>query len=298
MPSLKRILSAGAPVPGHVIRRMKACSHEKSELFTPYGATESLPIASISGSEILEKTQPQTIQGAGVCVGTKFPGIQWKVIRITDDSIESISDIDELPIGEVGELIVQGPVVTQMYVTRTEWNTLSKITDSPSSPWHRMGDVGYLDQKGRFWYCGRKSHRVCTSSGVMFTEVCEAIYNEHPSVYRTALIGLGHPGEQEPVIVVEPNPGCMPKSPGEISLLFHELSSLGSKNKATANIHKFLLRRNMPVDIRHNAKIFRERLTEWATGKGAGEIVSVPLGRYPKTCDHVSSTKAQRQRKS
>ena len=46
--------------------------------------------------------------GGGTCVGRKFPGIEWKVIRIVDGPIASLADADELPHGEIGELIVRG----------------------------------------------------------------------------------------------------------------------------------------------------------------------------------------------
>ena len=95
-----------------------------------------------------------------------------------------------MPEGEIGELIVRGPVVTDRYVTRVEANALAKIADGDAF-WHRMGDVGYLDQQDRFWYCGRLSERVLTAAGPMYTVPCEAIFNRHPEVRRSALVGIG-----------------------------------------------------------------------------------------------------------
>ena len=80
--------------------------------------------------------------------------------------------------------------MTREYVTRTEANALAKIADGPRV-WHRMGDVGYLDEQGRFWFCGRMAHRVQTAAGPMFTIPCEAIFNQHPAIYRSALVGVG-----------------------------------------------------------------------------------------------------------
>ena len=54
LPTVRRVLSAGAPVPVEVLRRMKACIHPEGDIHTPYGATEALPVASISASEVLE----------------------------------------------------------------------------------------------------------------------------------------------------------------------------------------------------------------------------------------------------
>ncbi len=81
LPTLRRVLSAGAPVPPHVLARMKGCIANDGDVHTPYGATESLPVASISAGEVLRETRQAWAQGGGTCVGGKFPGIEWKVIR-------------------------------------------------------------------------------------------------------------------------------------------------------------------------------------------------------------------------
>jgi acyl-CoA synthetase (AMP-forming)/AMP-acid ligase II len=263
LPTLRRVLSAGAPVPPHVLRRMKEAIHPEGDVHTPYGATESLPVASISASEVLGETAARSAQGAGTCVGRRFPGIQWKIIRISDDPIESIDYVEELPPGEIGELIVRGPVVTREYVTRREANREHKIQDGDSF-WHRLGDVGYLDEHERFWFCGRKAHRVVTESGVMFTIPCEAIFNQHSKVYRSALVGIGSRDRQRPVIIVEAWPEHRPRTKQDREKLLAELADLGRAHEVTRSIRDFLLHPSLPVDIRHNAKIFREKLSPWA----------------------------------
>jgi acyl-CoA synthetase (AMP-forming)/AMP-acid ligase II len=265
LPTLKRVLSAGAPVPPHVLRRMKAAIAADGDVHTPYGATEALPVASIAASEVLAETAAKSAAGAGTCVGRRFPGIDWKVIRITDGPITSLDRAEVLPPGEIGELIVRGPVVTTEYVTRTEANPLHKIPDGATF-WHRMGDVGYFDGE-RFWFCGRKSHRVLAAGGTLFTIPCEAIFNQHPRIYRSALVGVGPAGEQRPVIVAEPWPEHRPKSKTDERQLLGELRELGRHHAHTAEIADILLRDELPVDIRHNAKIFREKLAVWAAGK-------------------------------
>jgi len=263
LPTLRRVLSAGAPVPPHVLRRIKAAIPTDSDVHTPYGATEALPVASISATEVLGDTAARSQQGAGTCVGRRFPGMAWRVIRIDDGPIASIEAADVLPVGEIGELIVQGPVVTRQYVTRCEANALHKIRDGESF-WHRMGDVGWLDEQDRFWFCGRKSHRVRTAQGEMYTVACEAIFNQHPQVYRSALVGIGPAGQQTPAIVVEPWPDRRPRSEAERKTLGAELRTLAQAHSHTRTIEHFLIHRAMPVDIRHNAKIFREQLAVWA----------------------------------
>jgi acyl-CoA synthetase (AMP-forming)/AMP-acid ligase II len=271
LPTLRRVLSAGAPVPPHVLRRLKNAIHPDGDIFTPYGATEALPVASIAASEVLRETAALTGQGHGTCVGRPFSGIQWKVIAISDEPIADITRAREMPVGDVGELIVQGPVVTTEYVTRTEANALHKIRDGEGF-WHRMGDVGYLDAQGRFWFCGRKSHRVETERGTMFTIRCEGVFNEHPAVYRSALVGLGPRGSQIPVMIVEPWPQHRPASRTQEQQLLDELRQMAQQHDHTRMIEHFLVHTAMPVDIRHNAKIFREKLAVWA-GKRLPSVV-------------------------
>jgi olefin beta-lactone synthetase len=261
--TLKRVLSAGAPVPPHVLLRMKEAIATEGDVHTPYGATESLPVASIAASEVLSETASYTNIGAGTCVGRRFAGIEWKVIRIGDQPIATLAEAEELPRGEIGELIVTGDVVTREYFTRPESNALHKVRDGERI-WHRIGDVGYFDEKERFWFCGRKSHRLQTAHGPMYTVPCEAVINSHPHVYRSALVGLGPAGSQRPVIVVETWPEHRPSDQRQRRELLEELKQLALKFDVTKEIHHFLLHPGLPVDIRHNAKIFREKLVPWA----------------------------------
>jgi acyl-CoA synthetase (AMP-forming)/AMP-acid ligase II len=264
--SVRRVLSAGAPVQAAVLAAMKDCIHPEGDIYTPYGATEALPVASIAASEVLAETAARTRQGAGVCVGRKFARIAWKVIRIVDGPVPTLAEAEELPAGEIGELIVQGPVVTRQYVTRREANALGKIADG-REVWHRMGDAGYLDEQGRFWFCGRVAHRVVTAAGPMYTIPCEAIFNQHPEVRRSALVGIGPAGQQSPAIVLEPLERRLLRSPPERERLIAEVRQLGQTSRLTAAIRDFLFHEEFPVDVRHNAKIFREKLAVWAARK-------------------------------
>jgi acyl-CoA synthetase (AMP-forming)/AMP-acid ligase II len=263
MPTLRRVLSAGAPVPVTVLQRLHGRIHPEGKFHTPYGATEALPVASIEAGEVLGETTRRTDAGFGVCVGGRFPAIEWRVIRIVDGPILNIDDAVEMPAGEIGELIVRGPVVTERYVTRVEANRLAKIAD-PNGFWHRMGDVGYLDPRERFWICGRMAHRVLTAAGPMYSIPCEAIFNRHPEVRRAALVGVGPRGQQQPVIIVEPMVGHLPHERIARARFLGQLRSLALSNPLTDGIRHFMVRRRLPVDIRHNAKISRERLAVWA----------------------------------
>jgi acyl-CoA synthetase (AMP-forming)/AMP-acid ligase II len=255
--SLRQVFSCGAPVPANVLRRTLACVGGGAKMHTPYGATECLPISTIEAVHVLSETSAGTDRGLGVCVGQKFDSIDWRVIRILDDPIATLEETVEQNVGEIGELIVRGPQVSREYATRKEANVQSKISDG-NGYWHRTGDVGYFDDRGRFWYCGRKSQRVETEEGTLFTECVEAICNTHPAVRRSALVGVGLPGSQLPVLVVERNPS------GRDEGWRHELLQLLNSNPKTRGIHHVLTYLSLPVDIRHNAKINRERLALWA----------------------------------
>ncbi len=262
--NLKRILSAGAPVPLHVLGRMTSALSSQADVYTPYGATECLPVASIGGREVLSRTAQQTAMGMGTCVGRVFPGIEVRIIAASDEAIADISAATPLPTGQIGEIIVRGPVATRQYFRNPRATALAKISDGETF-WHRMGDVGYLDTTRQLWFCGRKAHIVTSEQGPMYSVCCEAIFDQHPAVYRSALAGLGPTGRQRPVIIVEPEQGCFPKSAAERRKLSGELLELGRKNELTATIQRVLFYSSFPVDTRHNVKINREALTEWAS---------------------------------
>lgn len=275
LPTIRRGLSAGGPVPLHVLRRMtRAFTGPGADLHTPYGATESLPVASIGGREVLERTAGLTAQGRGTCVGRPFPGVDVRIIPISEGPIESLEEVGAAPPGEIGEIVVRSRSVTREYFQRPEATRLAKIAASANEPggegrelpgfYHRIGDVGYFDEAGLLWFCGRKTHIVESPQGRMFSVCCEAIFDEHPEVYRSALVGVGARGSQQPVIVVEPEPGRYPESPDEINRLRADLLAVAAAHPLTASIETVLFHRSLPVDTRHNVKINREALAEWA----------------------------------
>ena len=264
LPALRRILSAGAPVPNHVLQRMTNVLPSAANFFTPYGATECLPVASISAREVLKETAVLTAIGKGTCVGHVFHGMRVRIIETSSEMLREIGKTVSVASGQIGEIIVSGPVATREYYQRPNATNFAKIADGDLF-WHRMGDVGYFDDVGRLWFCGRKAHIVSTTTGPMYSVCCEAIFNNHPAIYRCALVGIGAKGRQIPIIVAEPEPGKFPSSEKDRRQLGHELLQLGTQNPLTANIHQILFHRSLPVDTRHNVKINRELLAAWAT---------------------------------
>ena len=184
LPSLRRIISAGAPVPHVTLEKFREILSKDAKIYTPYGATESLPVSIIESQEILSQTKTRTSQGDGICVGKAVKGMQLRVIKIQDGPINVWSDDLLANNGTIGEIVVQGPVVTQEYFEKPDATALAKI-QMDDKVWHRMGDVGWLDDQERLWFCGRKGHRVICDQGVLFSSL-EEIFNQHPRVYRSA----------------------------------------------------------------------------------------------------------------
>jgi len=205
-----------------------------------------------------------TGEGHGVCVGRPVKSITLAIIAISDGPVDAWSDELTLPAWEVGEITVRGPQVSKEYLNRPEATRMAKIPDQSGGVWHRMGDVGYLDGSGRIWFCGRKTHRVQTLKGTIYTIPVEGVFNTHPKIFRTALVGLGLKGSQQPVLCVELETKA---TKPEQELIRRELLELGSRYPHTKQIREILFHPAFPVDIRHNAKIFREKLAVWAQGE-------------------------------
>ncbi|HEX4591580.1 MAG TPA: peptide synthase, partial [Gemmataceae bacterium] len=162
---------------------------------------------------------------------------------------------------QIGEITVTGPFVTKAYHARPEATKLAKIIDKEGRVWHRMGDVGYVDDRGRLWFCGRKAHRVTTATGTLYTIPVEAVFNTHPAVYRTALVGIGPAGKQTPVLCIELERDARKTDRTQLT---RELLEIGAKHDHTRGIRFISFHPGFPVDVRHNAKVFREKLAVWA----------------------------------
>ncbi|MBT4363614.1 MAG: AMP-binding protein [Desulfobacteraceae bacterium] len=263
LPSLKRVISAGAPVLPANIKQFNTMLSVEAEIHTPYGATEAFPIISIKSSEILSETYKLSEKGFGTCIGVPINDYDVRLIEITDDPIEIWSDDLLVKQGEIGEITVKGELVTKKYFSRSDADSHAKVKDG-DTVWHRMGDLGWMDKNGRIWFCGRKNHRVIISANnTAYTVPCEAIFNNHPGVLRSALVGIGPPGNQKPVICIERN------AENKISKkkLGKELVEIAGQHMITKSIETILFPGTFPVDIRHNSKIFREKLAVWATKK-------------------------------
>ena len=293
LPSLRRVLCAGAPVPASLWTDAPrflpgGCLH------SPYGATEVLPVSTVTADEIdLASTR-------GACVGRPLVENRVRIIAFADGPLATLVDACELAPGEIGEIIVTGPTVTKEYDQLPEatrqakiqtpipksqtnagaldspetWNLGLGTSAPPGAVWHRMGDCGYLDADGRLWFCGRVAERLEAANGPMFTEPCEQVFRSHPQVARCALVGLGPRGRQQPAIVVEPISRALLRSGTQQQALADALGRLARGHPHTASIHRFYFHPHFQVDVRHNAKIHRLALTRWAATAAAVEVTS------------------------
>jgi acyl-CoA synthetase (AMP-forming)/AMP-acid ligase II len=196
-------------------------------------------------------------------VGRPVPDALVRIIGITDEPIATWSDALLAPPGTIGEITVRGPSVTREYFGRPEQTRLAKIREGEEVV-HRMGDLGYLDEQGRLWMCGRKSHRVEAPGRTWFTVPVEERLNQHPEVRRTALVGTGARGAQVPVVLVEREPE------GTLSdaALLEALGALAAESDVTRGLLDLrVYPGQFPVDARHNAKIEREALARWVEGR-------------------------------
>jgi len=263
--SIKRVISAGAPATIASIKHFSQMLNDGVEVLNSYGATESLPLSKM-GSKALFATTQVTDAGGGICVGSPIEGVDIAIIDIDEAPIAQWHDSLSLKPGEIGEIVVKGPMVSRSYYRRDSATEQAKIIDG-SAIRHRMGDLGYLDEAGQLWMCGRKAHRVDTSQSVKgepsryFSIPCERIFNTHPQVKRSALVAVKVADQTVPLLCIEleKSLGC---SMG--ASLFAELNEIAERHVQTKGIKRFLIHPDFPVDIRHNAKIFREKLAVWA----------------------------------
>jgi acyl-CoA synthetase (AMP-forming)/AMP-acid ligase II len=274
--SLKRVISAGAPATLTSVERFTQLLNDNVPVLTSYGATESLPLTKIASADLLA-TSHITDNGGGICVGTPVNGVELSIIDINDEVIDTWHDDLTLPANTIGEIVVKGDMVSHQYYNRASATAQAKILDAGSNDAHsncadfngqvvrhRMGDLGYLDESGLLWMCGRKAHRVETDKKVLFSIPCERIFNTHQLVKRTALVGVTINGKTVPLLCVELTDEAKNNKDFDEAILFSALKVSALAHKQTSAISHFLIHEDFPVDIRHNAKIFREKLAVWA----------------------------------
>ena len=231
-----------------------------------YGATEGFPLCQAHASTIIE-THPKTESGMGFCLGEPVEGIMIRILSFEDYNEQfdpSIaSEVSGYGPGSIGEISAMGPAVYSSLIGQDEIEFGGPKTTAHDSldgtNWHRTGDLGYLDQHGRVWIVGRKAHRVRSKNGyTLHTKQIEEIFN-HSLGIRTALVE--GPDNHWPVILVEKDNAPW----NEMKKRLKEEAKracglLGYDGELTFLQYGGVF----PVDSGHEAKIEREKLSNWA----------------------------------
>jgi len=260
-PTMTRALIAGAPVSPGLIASLRTRLPVIGDVHTPYGATECLPVSSICGAEFESGVRERVEGGHGSCVGRAAPGIEIAIIPVDSQPVVRVTTVTS---NVIGEICVRGAVVTREYADDAVATRRAKIVDG-DTVWHRTGDAGYVDEAGFYWTVGRVAHAVTTKSGTHWPVMLENVCDLHPSIRRTALVSNG----SQACLVVEPLHSKRRTVAERKALLVQMRSLLAAKRVSGAPLPPSVPERliecpRFPVDVRHNAKIRREDLAEFA----------------------------------
>ena len=248
LPQLQQVICAGAPVNPRILAAFSSLLPDTTQVFTPYGATEALPLTVIGSDTILTETQKLTATGKGICVGQPVASVDIRIVT---------SDTEDAPAGVVGEIAVSAPWLSVSYYRRPDADRAARIFRQ-GTRYHRMGDLGYIDKQGQLWYCGRKSQCVETEGGKLYTVCVEGIFNNTvPVIKRSALVAVRVAGKRRAAICLELTRKL---SRREKRVLRKKLAALHFPQ--AEQIVRFFFFATLPVDKRHNAKILRPVLQQ------------------------------------
>jgi acyl-coenzyme A synthetase/AMP-(fatty) acid ligase/pimeloyl-ACP methyl ester carboxylesterase len=254
---IRLVLSAGAPVSVTLLRSLcEVLPH--AELHTPYGMTEALPLTDISLTELEEAGS-----GNGVCVGRPLPGVRIQISPF--DRLGGATGPPGSSVEVSGEICVSAAHVKDRYDRL--WATERASSRDPG--WHRSGDVGHLDSAGRLWVEGRLVHVMTTADGPLTPVGVEQRIEAGSPVTGAAVVGVGPRGTQQVVAVV------VPETRAAVGLASQQLAA-AVRAAAGVRVAAVLVVEALPVDIRHAAKIDRQRLARWAERVLAGARVGRP----------------------
>jgi acyl-CoA synthetase (AMP-forming)/AMP-acid ligase II/pimeloyl-ACP methyl ester carboxylesterase len=266
---VRTLLSAGAPVPTPLLERVRELM-PLADPRTPYGATEVLPATDVNLSDILEAGA-----GEGICVGRPVEGVTVAVAPLDSDG-RAGTDLVTTP-GIVGEVVVGGEHVKDHYDQL--WATQAASVDVRPSPtllgsvragrWHRTGDVGHLDDRGRVWIEGRLAHVVTTADEVVTPVGVEQRAETVPGIARAALVGIGPRAARQLVVVAEADTAVV-ATVKRTTVADPQLSQ-AVRTATGRNLVAVLLVPALPTDVRHNSKIDRAKVSAWAERVLAGE---------------------------
>ena len=202
-PSLRYILSGGAPISPALVRRIMETFG--TEYVQTYGLTETSPYLTAS---LLDERQRLLSEEERFRLasrtGRAFQGVELKIVDATGREVEP----DDR---EVGEILARGPTITPGYWDRPE-ETAAAFTDG----WLRTGDLAVIDAEGFLNIVDRKKDVIITGGENVYSTEVEHTLHEHPSVREVAVIGIPdeHWGERVKAVVAlsqgaEPNEAAL-----------------------------------------------------------------------------------------
>jgi len=259
--ALRLVFSAGAPVPSEILRSMQALA-PASSLHTPYGMTEALPVADIDLDGIESADSGPESHAGGVCVGTAVAGMDVRIAALGFDAMRGVPE--GLTDAEMGEILVRSDFVSEGYLGRWRIERAAR----PGGGWHRTGDVGRIDGSGRLWVDGRAVHVIDGVDGpitpVPLERAVERALGPRGQAVpgRVAAVGVGPGGRQQTVVVLERRDGSDGLAPAADADAVRAALAVPVAAVLTMIV--------MPVDIRHNAKIDRVAVADWAADVLAG----------------------------
>jgi len=240
--SFRRIYTGGAPVFPRLLDEIAAIA-PAAAVVAVYGSTEAEPIAQIDRHAIDAADRDAMQQGAGLLAGRPAPSVllrilpdrwgtplgPWQQAHIERESLAAMA---------TGEIVVSGEHVLTGYLDgRGDEETKIRVDDRV---WHRTGDAGYLDDRGRLWLLGRCAARVSDGKGILYPFAVECAASAIPDVRRSAFVE--HGGRR--VLVIEAGTDAAA-----------DLRETLRARLSWARLDDVLLVRRIPVDSRHNAKI-------------------------------------------
>ena len=166
--TLRVCVSGGASLPAEVLRAFEeafGCT-----LLEGYGLSETSPVASFN--------HPDRERKAG-SIGTPIEGVEMKVFDDKDD---------EVPRGEVGEIVIRGHNVMKGY-----WNRPDATEEVMRGGWFHTGDVGVVDEDGYFYVVDRLKEMIIRGGYNVYPREVEEVLYEHPDVREVAVLGVPHP---------------------------------------------------------------------------------------------------------
>lgn len=264
---VRLLLSAGAPVPGHVLRAAVDRLVPNAAVHTPYGMTECLPVADIDLVS-LESLGPDALHHLGVCVGMPVDSVELLI-----DPLDELGVPTGLPTSEPGLL---GEVRVRAAHQRLGYDRLWHTTHlaSPADGTHATGDIGTIDADGRLWIGGRTGHVIRTATGPVAPTPIERAVDMLDGIRRSAAVGVGPAGAQVVVVIAETSDAG--RRPCQSSLDRIDRIRAAVAEATGLDVAACLEVPSLPVDRRHNSKIDRTHLADWATGVLEGGSVRNP----------------------